>query len=100
MAHSVTLMNAKTHISTLLDKVEAGEEVTITRDGKPIALIVPAPAGVVQRQAGDWGWAPGAYDPDISKPATEEEMRKEGWSWFFRRRPALLSHTTATREQA
>lgn len=33
---------AKTHFSSLLDKVEAGEEVVITRHGKPIARLMPA----------------------------------------------------------
>jgi prevent-host-death family protein len=33
---------AKTKLSELLDKVEAGETVTITRHGKPIAQLVPA----------------------------------------------------------
>ena len=79
MPHSVTVAEAKTHISALLEKVEEGEEVTITRDGKPIARLMPAPVGAVQRQAGDWGWARGAYDSGVFKPMTEEEMRKEGW---------------------
>jgi prevent-host-death family protein len=32
---------AKTHLSALLEKVEAGEEITITKHGSPIAKIVP-----------------------------------------------------------
>jgi prevent-host-death family protein len=32
---------AKTKLSELLDKVEAGETVTITRHGKPVAQLVP-----------------------------------------------------------
>lgn len=32
---------AKTHLSELLEKVEAGEEITITRHGAPIAKLVP-----------------------------------------------------------
>ena len=31
---------AKTHLSSLLDRVEAGEEVVITRHGKPVARLV------------------------------------------------------------
>jgi prevent-host-death family protein len=38
---TVTLAEAKTHLSRLLDQVEAGEEVVITRRGKPIARISP-----------------------------------------------------------
>lgn len=51
----------------------------ITRHGKPVARLVPAQVGVVERRPGDWGWAPGAYDPDGFKPMTEEKMRKENW---------------------
>ena len=32
---------AKNTLSALLDLVEAGEEVTITRHGKPVARLVP-----------------------------------------------------------
>jgi prevent-host-death family protein len=32
---------AKTHFSELLEKVEAGEEITITRHGLPVARLVP-----------------------------------------------------------
>jgi prevent-host-death family protein len=38
---TVTLAEAKTHLSHLLDRVEAGEEVVITRRGQPIARITP-----------------------------------------------------------
>ena len=32
---------AKTHLSELLEKVEAGEEITITKHGAPVARLVP-----------------------------------------------------------
>lgn len=38
---TVTLVEAKAHLSELLDKVEAGEQVVITRHGKPVANISP-----------------------------------------------------------
>ena len=38
---TVTLAEAKTHLSHLLDQVEAGQEVVITRRGKAIARITP-----------------------------------------------------------
>ena len=37
----VTVAQAKTQLSSLLDAVEAGEAVVITRRGKPIAELVP-----------------------------------------------------------
>jgi prevent-host-death family protein len=33
--------DAKTHFSELLERVEAGEQVTITRHGTPVAQLVP-----------------------------------------------------------
>lgn len=41
---------AKNKLSELLDLVEHGEEVTITRHGKEVARLVP-PKGVVSREA-------------------------------------------------
>lgn len=32
---------AKTHLSDLLERVQAGEEITITRHGAPVAKLVP-----------------------------------------------------------
>jgi len=37
----VNIHAAKTHLSRLLERVEAGEEIVIGRAGKPIARIVP-----------------------------------------------------------
>lgn len=39
---TVNLAQAKAHLSELLDKVQAGEEVAITRRGHPVAHILPA----------------------------------------------------------
>jgi len=36
----VNVHEAKTHLSRLLSKVEAGQEVIIARDGKPVAKLV------------------------------------------------------------
>lgn len=41
---TVGAFKAKTHLSSLLDKVEAGEEIVITRHGKSVARIVPEAA--------------------------------------------------------
>lgn len=39
---TVGAFEAKTHLSALLERVGGGEEVLITRHGKPIARLVPA----------------------------------------------------------
>lgn len=38
----VGTFEAKNTLSALLDRVQAGEEIEITRNGKPIARLVPA----------------------------------------------------------
>jgi prevent-host-death family protein len=38
---------AKTRLAALLDEVERGHAVTITRHGEPVAVMVPAAAPVV-----------------------------------------------------
>jgi len=42
MAITVGAFEAKTKLAELLDKVEAGESVTITRRGKAVALMIAA----------------------------------------------------------
>jgi prevent-host-death family protein len=39
---TVNLATAKAQLSELINKVEAGEEVVITRHGRPVARVVPA----------------------------------------------------------
>ena len=43
----VSVYAAKTHLSRLLDRAARGEEVVITRNGKPVARLAP----VEQRRA-------------------------------------------------
>jgi len=41
---TVNIHQAKTQLSRLLKRVEAGEEVVLARAGKPVAKLVPMPA--------------------------------------------------------
>ncbi len=41
---SVKVHEAKTHLSRLLERVEKGEEITITRGKQPVAKLVPIAA--------------------------------------------------------
>lgn len=43
---------ARTRFSELLDRVEAGERITITRHGRPVARLLP-PAGAPDRTVGE-----------------------------------------------
>jgi prevent-host-death family protein len=38
---TVTLVEAKAHLSELIDKVESGQDVVITRHGRPVAHLSP-----------------------------------------------------------
>lgn len=50
MSVTVGAFEAKTHLSSLLQQVELGEEVTITKHGRPIARLVPVNQGASR----DW----------------------------------------------
>ncbi len=49
---SVNVYNAKTHLSQLITRVENGEEIIITRNGKPAAMLVPVRASRKNRTPG------------------------------------------------
>lgn len=40
----VSVADAKNHFSELLRSVEDGEQIVITRNGKPVAQLVPPPS--------------------------------------------------------
>ena len=40
---TVNIHAAKTHLSSLLAEVEAGEEIIIAKAGKPVARLMPLP---------------------------------------------------------
>jgi len=40
--HEIGAFEAKNRLGALLDRVERGEEIVITRRGKPVAKLVPA----------------------------------------------------------
>jgi prevent-host-death family protein len=44
MSEPVPLNEAKTRLSELIRRVEAGEEIVIRRGAKPVARLVPEPA--------------------------------------------------------
>jgi len=52
MTITVGAFEAKTHLSTLLDRAGEGEEVIITKHGKPVARLVSA-ARVDQARVND-----------------------------------------------
>jgi prevent-host-death family protein len=65
----VAIAEAKAHLSALVGRVEAGEEIVIARRGKPVARLVPEPR--TMRAAVDVfraAWALGGLDlPQIAE---------------------------------
>ncbi len=49
--HTVGVFEAKNRLTALLDEVEGGAEVIITRRGKPIARLTPIEAGFNKERA-------------------------------------------------
>ena len=47
----VGAFEAKNKLSALLDRVERGEEIVITRHGRPVARLVPTDAGFDREKA-------------------------------------------------
>ena len=48
----VNIYAAKTHLSRLIDQVNAGEEIVITRYGRPVARLVPPAEAQPKRRLG------------------------------------------------
>lgn len=71
MTITVNIHEAKTHLSRLLARVAAGEEIIIAKAGKPIARLVPMSPGPSKRVPGS---ARGKIwvAPDFDAPLPEE----------------------------
>jgi len=69
----VNIHEAKTHLSRLVEKAVAGEEVIIGKAGKPMVRLVPYKE-VEQPQRTPGGWEGKAWiSPDFDKPDKEIE---------------------------
>ena len=69
---TVNVHEAKTNLSRLLARVEAGEEVIIARNGKPVAWLVPAKTRA-KPQFGSWKGRI-KIDDSFFDPLPEEEL--------------------------
>ena len=69
---TVSLYEAKTHLSELVEKASAGQEIIISKSGKPKAMIVPLPPHPERRS----GMGRGMWDMsiDYEAPMSEEEL--------------------------
>jgi prevent-host-death family protein len=94
---TASVAEAKAKLSELLDRAAAGEEIVVTRSGKPIARLAPLreksprPFGVARHwpqipddallaamEADDLAWAEGAYTDDfgLTRPAKPRAPKK------------------------
>jgi prevent-host-death family protein len=80
----VGAFEAKNKLSALLNRVEQGEEIVITRHGRPVARLVPTNGGIDRSQAqaalqrmreraaqarlGPFDWETLKADRDASRP--------------------------------
>ena len=73
----VNIHEAKTHLSRLLQKVSAGEEVIIAKAGKPVAKLVPIRGLPAERV---WGSAKGEFVvPDDFNDPLPKEIEDSFW---------------------
>lgn len=78
MASVYKVHEAKTHLSKLLEQVEAGEHVTISRGSEPVAKLVPHDAVIQPRPKR----VPGTrktnipFDDRFFDPLPEDELRR------------------------
>lgn len=71
---TVNIQEAKTHLSRLVDRAAAGEEVVVARNGRPIARLVSLDDAPRPRRG---GWARGEIKigPDFDA-ALPDEIRR------------------------
>ena len=69
---TLNVHEAKTHLSKLLERVEAGEEVIIARAGRPVARLIP----FAQRWKRTLGLDAGAgfIAPDFDAPLPDDVL--------------------------
>lgn len=71
MQDTVNIYEAKTQLSQLVDRAAAGEDVIISRHGKPVARLTK----LVEKQPVRFGWLKGKFPPvpdDFDDPMPQE----------------------------
>lgn len=81
MTASVNVYEAKTHLSQLLDRAAAGEEIVIARAGRPIARLVALSGASSRRRV------PGAWRGKVSIADDFDELPAEMNAAFRGERP-------------
>lgn len=71
MSTAVNVHDAKTHFSRLLERAHAGEEIVLSKAGKPYARLMPLEAPPPQRRPGR---LKGQLDTAFFDALDEEEL--------------------------
>lgn len=66
----VNVQEAKTHLSALMARAEAGEDIVIARAGKPVLRLVP----IVAPAPRTFGGMDFEVPEDFDAPLTDEEL--------------------------
>lgn len=69
MAEIVNIHEAKTHLSRLLERVNAGEEIIIAKSGKPYARLVP-----LEPRVRELGFVEGTVPDSFFEPLPDDEL--------------------------
>jgi prevent-host-death family protein len=75
MTESVTIHAAKTTLSKLVARVEAGEEIVIARGGTPVAKLVPIARTEPKRRFGALRGKI-SVGPEFFEPLPEDELKR------------------------
>lgn len=81
MTACVNVYEAKTHLSQLLDRAAAGEEIVIARAGRPIARLVGLGSAALERRI------PGGWRGKVSMTEDFDELPDELDAAFRGERP-------------
>ncbi len=73
MSQIINVQEAKTHLSRLLDRAHGGEEIILSKHGKPYARLVPLTPPTKRKL----GFMSGHVDDAFFEPLAPEEI--EAW---------------------
>ena len=72
---TVTIHEAKTHLSKLIARAEAGEEIVIARGKEPVARLTPVVKPKTRPPAGIWKGKLNIPDSFFFDPLPEDELK-------------------------
>ncbi|MEM7050133.1 MAG: type II toxin-antitoxin system prevent-host-death family antitoxin [Acidobacteriota bacterium] len=67
----IDLQKAEARLSQLLERVAGGEEILITREGEPVARLIPPTPRLLGRDVGLY-----EVPEDFNAPMPEEELQR------------------------